>query len=200
MVLVALLMGAAAVADAPDASVTYALEMMALDLGRLDPQLEDYGFAPAGARPLFSHNVRGTFVFDDLYWAGLNVRTAVSVRSKDAIVPTVVQATWTSVYGGYTLHGPIRGGADLGFASVSESVGSTVQGGALVYLGPFLQPRATWRIVNGPGIVELSVGWMLHKPVGNPHDNALWEESFHRGVIQGPTLAVHSGMGTGGWQ
>ena len=91
-------------------------------------------------------------------------------------------------------------GADLGFGAVSASVGSPVQGGALVYLGPYLQPRLSWRIVDGPSVVELGAGWMLHTPLGAAHDNPLWEEPFRRALLQGPTVAIHSGLGTGGWK
>ncbi len=199
MLLLGLMLGAVAHGKAPDASVSYAFEMLALDLGRLDDALEAYDFAPVGREPLLSHGVRGTFVFDDRYWAGLNVRTAVATRGRDAVVPTVVQGTWTGLYGAYSVAGPVRVGGDVGFAAVSEAVGSVVQGGALVYLGPYLQPRATWRIVDGPGVVEVSAGWMLHTPIGRAHDNVLWEEPFDRRLVQGFTLAVQSGMGTRGW-
>jgi len=206
MLLLTTLLGAPALAGAPEANVTYALEMMALDLGRLDDALEDYAFTPVGRRPLFSHAVRGTLVFDDTIWAGLNARTAASIRGRDAAVPTVVQATWMGVYGAYTVMdtmpggGTLRVGGDLGVATLTEAVGSAVQAGRLAYAGPYLQPRATWRVLTGPAVVDVTAGWMFHTPTGSAHDNPLWEEPFDRGLIQGPTLSIHSGMTTGGWQ
>lgn len=186
-------------AEPPRASVTYAPELLALDLGRLDDPLVDYGFTPVGPLPLLAQGVRGTLTFGDL-WLGLNMRTATSVRGDEAAVPTVVNASWTGIYGAWTVVSMLRVGGDVGVAAQAASVGSTVQGGALVYVGPFVQPRITWRVLDGPGIVDVSGGWMLHTPLGSAHDNPLWEESFDRRLIQGLTLSVEVGVGTGGWQ
>lgn len=198
--LLPLLTGTLGLADAPEASVTYAFEVLALDLHRSDALLTDYGFQPIGAAPLLSHSVVGTFTFREQIRVGLHLRTATAVRGDAADVPTVVQGSWTGVHAGRALTPSLWLGGDLGFGAVSASVGSPVQGGALVYLGPYLQPRLSWRLVDGPGVVELSAGWMLHTPLGPAHDNPLWEASFDRGLIQGPTVAIHSGLGTGGWQ
>lgn len=187
-------------AAAPAAAVTYAFEAQLLDLGRHDATLADYGFNPLGGGPLLAHSVRGVFQLPSGLWLGLNLRTAVAQRTGESIVPTVIQASWTAVELGGTLVGPLRAGGDVGFSSLSASVGSEDQGGALVYLGPFVQPRLTWRIVDGPGVVALSAGWMVQLPLGQPHDQPLWEDSFDRALFQGPTLAVHSGLGTRGWK
>ncbi len=204
-----LLLGAPALAAPPAASVAYAFEAQLLDLGRHDATLVDYGFTPLGGGPLLCHSVRGDLAFDSGLWLGLSLRTSVASRAPAAGAsgaatsspqPTVIQGSWTAVGVAGTVAGPLRLGGDLGFAALSAAVSSTVQGGALVYLGPFVQPRLTWRIVDGPGVVELSAGWMLHTPLGAAHDQPLWEASFDRGLVQGPTLALHSGMGTRGWR
>lgn len=192
MLLIALTL---ALASPPEAAVTYAFEVHALDLGRLDDTLEGYGFAPVGRAPLLTNGVRGELVFDNGIGLGLGMRTAVSVRGRDRAVPTVLQATWTTAHVGRSLVGPLRFGGDIGLAAVSQSVGSERQGGALVYLGPFVQPRITVRLVDGPGVVEIAGGWAFSFPVGAAHSNALWEEPFTRRMLQGPTVAVHSGFG-----
>ena len=90
---------------------------------------------------------------------------------------------------------PVAGG-DLGFGAVSPPPAACASARVP---GPYLQPSEL-QLVDGPGVVELSAGWMLHTPLGPAHDNPLWEASFDRGLIQGPTVAIHSGLGTGGWQ
>lgn len=190
---------ATAHAAAPTAAVTYAFEVQALNLGATDPQLESYGFAPVGGLPLFSNGVRGALTWESGLTLGLNMRSATSTRGRDAVVPTFVQATWTAAEVSGRVAGPLRAGGDVGFLALSEAVGSTVQGGALVYLGPFVQPRLTVRLVDGPGVVELAAGWTVHLPLGDAHDNALWEEPFDRTLVHGPTIGIHSGFGTGGF-
>jgi hypothetical protein len=188
----------AASAAPPSAAVAYAFEVQALDLGRNDDAIEAYGFSPVGAAPLLTHGIRGTLTWDSGLSLGLNMRSATASREGETTLPTFVQATWTGVEIAGPIAGPVRAGGDVGFLAVSQAVSSTVQGGALVYLGPFLQPRVTARLLDGPSVVELALGWMFQTPLGSAHQNPLWEESFDRNLIQGPTLAVHSGMGTRG--
>lgn len=198
-VMLALLLSAAHAAG-PSAAVVYAFEVQAQDLGRNDTQFESYGFAPVGGLPLFTNGVRGALTWDSGLTVGLGMRAATSSRGRDAVVPTFLQSTTTSAEVSGRIVGPLRAGGDIGFQATSMAVGSTVQGGALVYLGPFVQPRVTVRLVDGPGVVELAAGWFLHVPLGDAHDNALWEEPFDRTLFQGPTIAVHSGFGTRGWK
>jgi len=59
-------------------------------------------------------------------------------------VPTSTTLTETTAGLGYRLPFGLFGSLDAGFSALTQSVGSTVDGGALVYLGPVVHPRIGW--------------------------------------------------------
>ncbi len=193
----AILLIAIAAQARPDADVTYAFEPQLLTITANDETLEAYGFNPVGSGFVPTHSVRAAVEWESGLRVGMAMSTAFSANNGDnSPVPTTVSASKIAYHLGYVLKGPLRGGLDGGFGVMSHAVGSEVQGGALTYLGPMLQPRLQLRFVDHSAVLALSAGYSLHFPVGPAHKIALWEEDFNRGVIHGPLLAIQAGLGT----
>lgn len=182
---------------APHADVVYAFEPQLLTLGQSDEALVDYGFTPVGSGFVPAHSVRGALELDGGTRVGLSMATAFGLRRDErSAVPTTLQLTRIGAHVGRAVTARVRLGGDLGFATVTHSVGSEVQGGGLAYLGPYGQPRLAVRLVDHTAVVELAAGWTVHVPLGPAHSNPLWEEPFTRPVIHGPLVSVQVGFGT----
>jgi len=193
----AVLLLALAAEARPDADITYAFEPHLLSITANDETLEAYGFNPVGSPFVPTHSVRAALEWESGLRVGMAMSTAFTANSGDnSPVPTTVSASKIAYHVGHVLTGPLRGGLDGGFGVMSHAVGSEVQGGALTYLGPLLQPRLQLRLLDQQAVVALSAGYTLHFPVGRAHNIALWEEDFNRTVIHGPLLAIQMGLGT----
>ncbi|MED5371206.1 MAG: hypothetical protein VX899_09345 [Myxococcota bacterium] len=161
-----------------------------------DAELEAYGFAPVGGRFTPQYGVRGVYGMASGLRMGLVASAGFSSnQAQDNPVPTTTN--WTQIGGiaGYRLHERVAADLELGFGSLTHTVGSERSGGALLYLGPYAQPQVNLILSEAPWAFALGVGWMLHVPVSAPHSQPLWEEEFKRGVVQGPVLSLQSGFG-----
>lgn len=185
----------AGVAAAVDASVAYAFEPTLLTLRVNDRTLRDYGFTPVGSPLLLTHGVRGRLRYDDGVTVGMAMAMAFTARPGDP-VPTTTTFTRLAYTVGACIDDRWTVEGDVGFASLTHAVGSDVQGGALVYLGPWLQPRVGVIAVGAPAHLEVQLGYGVQVPVGVAHRNPLWEDPFRRRVVHGPALALVVGAGT----
>lgn len=186
----------AASAAPPATSIDFAFEPVVASITASDAQLQAYGFAPVGSPFLPAWGVRARHRFDSGLTVGAGMMSAfASHRVDDNLVPTTT--TWTRAGWalGHSTPGRLLVEAEAGFASLTHSVGSEVQGGALVYLGPYIHPRGGLVLLSAPQHIELQLGYLLQVPVGAAHQQVLWEEDFRRPVVHGGTLAVQMGLG-----
>lgn len=161
----------------------------------LDAALERYGFAPVAKLHLLSFGLRGR-VFTPRGWIiGGTMNYAYSIsRAPGNPVPTVMTKVETLLRVGHQLGLGFDTSLSAGFNSLSSSVGSPSQGGALVYLGPALHPQLGYTLPTGTAFLHLFVGYGLTIPVGAAHQNELWEEDFSRPLIHAFVLGVESGF------
>lgn len=184
-------------APAVDAvAVSFAFEPRFGGYRALDEQLRAYRFAPVGSPAQLAWGLRGRMRLR----RGLYVGMAMTYGFRQADhastpVPTTTTLIDTAVGAGYWARMGLFAGLDVGFASLSHSVGSDKEGGALVYLGPSIHPRVGWAFVGRGPMVAITVGYNLHVPVGPAHTQPLWEASFERPVVHAFTVGLESGFG-----
>lgn len=164
-----------------------------------DEAMRRYGFAPVDTPFMLKYGLRGRMFFDRwvlgltmLYGLGLHKAPKLSA------VPTVSTEMSFGASGGWRT--PFRAllvEVDGAFRSLSVTMGSEVQGGALVYLGPALGLRLTYIIAHESPFVAVSAGYSAHINLGKAHGNALWEEPFERPGTHTATLQLEFGFGRG---
>jgi len=180
----------------PRSAVAFSFDPHFANLTAHDEALRAYGFAPVGRRFLPMYGVRGRFFYDSGVSVGLVAEFGFGSQSAaDNPVPTTTSWTKIGSIVGWSPGPPLQLEADIGFGALSHSIGSTEQGGALLYLGPYIHPRLTVIPVWSPTFLELGVGWLLQLPLSPPHQQPLWEEPFRHRVVQGPSVAITVGMG-----
>lgn len=190
------LLCAAAAAAPPATSIDFAFEPVISSITADDDRLSAYGFAPVGAPVLPSWGVRARHRFASGLTIGAGMVSGfASHRADGNPVPTTTTWTRSGWAVGYASPGRLLAEGEVGFASLTHTVGSDVQGGALVYLGPYVHPRGGLVLRSAPQHLELQAGYLLQVPVGSAHDQPLWEEDFRRPVVHGATLAVQIGLG-----
>jgi len=196
---------AAASPAAPDGSssaepgITFA-SVVAPGLGSYqhnDETLRAYGFNPVDTPFMLAYGLRGR-VFFESWVLGLTMLYGFGI-SEDAdisVVPTVSTEMSFGASGGWRT--PVDGlllEADAAFRSLTVTVGSDRQGGALVYLGPALGLRLTYVVVTESPFIAVSAGYSAHIDIGDAHDNVLWEEPFDRPGTHGATVQLEFGFG-----
>ena len=197
VVLALLALPGVAAAEGPEAvAVGLTGGVAALGTRALDDELEAYGFAPVGSPALPHWGVRGRITFPGGIDVGVAMVSSFASRSADDNpVPTTTGWTRTGSLLGLRVHRVLRVGTQLGFASLTHSVGSTVQGGALVYLGPYVEPELKLVVLEAPQWVQLTVGLPIQLAPGRPHQQALWEEDFVRRWVVAPMVSLTTGPG-----
>lgn len=178
-------------------SVSFAFEPRVGSYAALDPQLRTYGFAPVRSPYLTAFGLRGRtwlrngFLLEMAMTYGIG--TADPVGGEGA--PTVTTAIDTSVGAGYLARFGLLASVGVGFGVLTQSVGSTSEGGALVYRAPFVHPRVGYALMRSAWFGAVTVGFVVHAPVGDAHEQPLWEESFSRPTIHAFTVGIESGFG-----
>ena len=181
---------------APKSSVAFSFDPHFANLNAQDAALEGYGFAPVGGRFLPMYGVRGRLHHESGLVTGMVAEFGFGSQEADGNpVPTTTSWTKLASVVGVEADSGLGAELDIGFGSLTHTVGSAAQGGALLYLGPYVHPRLRYSILTAPSFLEVSVGWLVHVPVSTPHQQPLWEEPFSRGVIHGPSVAITVGMG-----
>ncbi len=161
----------------------------------LDAGLADYGFAPFDRSYLLAYGLRGrVYGRRGLIVGGTMNYSFARVDAAENPVPTVVTRLETLGRIGHQLGLGFEASANVGFGVHSMSVGSEVQGGALVYMGPVLQPQVGYTFPTGASFLHLSVGYTILLPVGRPHAQVLWERGFEIAAIHGFVVGVESGF------
>lgn len=164
-----------------------------------DGAMRRYGFNPVGTPFMLHYGMRGR-VFMERWVFGLTMLYGLGLREETtrSAVPTVSTEMSFGFSGGWRT--PFRGllvEVDGAFRSLSVTMGSEVQGGALVYLGPALGLRLTYIIAHQSPFVAFSAGYTGHFNLGKAHDNALWEEPFERPGTHTATLQIEFGFARG---
>ncbi|MFT4977676.1 MAG: hypothetical protein ACI8S6_003583 [Myxococcota bacterium] len=184
-------------AGEPAMGLSFAFEPRLGTYTASDDLLLDYGFTPVGSPLLPAWGLRGRAFFEPGTFLAMSVTTGIAV-AEGSIVPTVSTLTESTAGVGFRGRSGVMVSLNAGFSVLSQSVGSDVDGGALVYMGPVLHPRFGWsRQLGEPfgSFLALVVGGTLQLPVGDPHSNPLWEEPFGRRTISALTIGVESGVG-----
>jgi len=166
------------------------------DTPRHDDELRDYGFAPVGTPLLPRWGVRGRLRYPGGWVVSVAMSSAFATH-RDPVTPVPTTTSWTRMGAGVgrALAGPVGAGVQLGFGSLTHTVGSDVQGGALVYLGPYLAPELRLELFAAPQWLQLTVGLPVQLNPGPAHQQALWEEPFTRRVSVAGVLSVTTGPG-----
>lgn len=195
--LLSLLSSLASAGAAPNAQVVFEYAPHFADLDQQDKALQAYGFAPVGGRFSPQYGVRGVFEYPEGLRLGLAASSGFSSNASPGN-PVPTTTTWTQIGGvvGYRAHPWVSAELELGFGSLTHSVGSQDGGGALLYLGPYAQPQISLPLSEAPWAFSLGLGWMLHFPLSQAHTQPLWEHGFERRLVSGPTLSLQSGFGS----
>ena len=178
-------------------SVSFGFEPRIGTFAQLDTRLQAYGFAPVTSPVMPTWGLRGRAFFGKGLFAALTM-TAGFRATPGPGIPTTLSVTETTGGLGYALPWGLFGSLELGFSALTQTVGSSREGGALVFLGPVVQPRVGWlRQFFEPfgWFIAVSVGANLHLPIGPAHTNPLWEERFQRTTIGSFTVTLESGLG-----
>ena len=176
--------------------VTFAFEPRFGNYAALDDDLRAYGFTPVDSAFHPAFGLRGRMRLRNGVYVGMSMTYGFRLIEDPAnVVPTTSTLLDSGVGVGYWSKLGLFGGLDLGFGSLSQSVGSTIEGGALVYLGPYLHPRIGYAFVGRGPMVAVTVGYNLQLPVGSAHEQALWEASFARPQVHAFTVGIESGFG-----
>lgn len=196
-VLGALMLAAPDASATPSMSLSFGFEPRVGAYAAQDQELSAYGFAPVASAFLPVWGLRGRLYFASGLFGQLAMSYGLRVAPGDPS-PTTISLTETTVGAGYRLPMGLFASLDLGFTAHTLSLGSLSDGGALVYLGPSIHPRVGWaKQLSGPlgSFLAVSLGVNVQFPLGSPHTNPLWEESFARAALPALTLGVESGFG-----
>jgi len=180
----------------PRVAVSFGFEPRVGGYASLDQRLTAYGFSPVGTAFLPAFGLRGRAFFANGLMVGLSMTYGVGT-GREAL-PTTTTLTETTAGIGYRLPSGVFASLDAGFSFLTQTVASRTGGGALLYPGPVVHPRIgwAWQFFEPFGwFIAASVGLSVHLPVGAPHRNPLWEESFQRGALPALTIGLESGLG-----
>ncbi len=176
--------------------VTFAFEPRIGNYGALDDDLQGYGFAPVGSPFIPAWGLRGRMLLRNRMYVGMSMTYGlIRADHPSSVVPTTTTLVDSAVGIGYGSRRGLMAGLDLGFAAMTHAVGSSIEGGALVYLGPSIHPRVGWAFVGRGPMVAITVGYNLHVPVGAAHAQPLWEAPFARPAVHALTMGIESGFG-----
>jgi len=183
--------------------LSFAFEPRVGNYPALDDDLRAYGFAPVDSLMQPTWGLRGRVRLRSGVVLGMAMTYGFR-RSDHPSTPAPTTSTLvdTSMSTGYWARFGLIATVDLGFSSFIHAVGSTTEGGALVYLGPSVHPRVGWAFVGRGPMVALTVGYNLHIPVGPAHRQPVWEQPFDRPALHAFTIGVESGFGwrIGAWK
>jgi len=182
----------------PGFSLSFAFEPRIGNYSTLDGKLNDYGFAAFGAPVLLTYGLRGRVWLDSGWLFGGSMSYGFAQRRVTTNpVPTTLSLIETAVSFGHQLGAGFDITLDLAFAVHNMTTGSPVQGGALTYMGPAVQPRFGYTILRGPSFIRLTLGYSAQFPLNRPHQQPLWGDSFRVPVIHALLVGIESGFGSG---
>lgn len=184
--------------DRREVSLSFGFEPRLGNYQALDDELTAYGFAPVGAPALLTWGLRGRAFFGSGLFMTMTMSYAFGMN-EDASTPAPTTTSLIDAGAGVGYRLPVNLFASLnaGFSVLTHSVGSQLEGGALVYMGPSLHPRLGYIFSGGKpfgSFLAASVGYALHLPLGVAHRIPLWEEPFERRAVHALTLGIESGL------
>lgn len=184
-----------AAAAAGRASIAFNFEPMFTNIDQNDETLRAYGFQPVGTPLLLTYGLRARFESPGGWFLGGAISYGFALsQDEGSPVPTTTSLVTMAMTGGRRLTSwGLYASMDVGFDALTHAVGSDLQGGALVYLGPMVHPRLVYNPLSEP-FLEFGLGYHVHMPLGAAHDVPLWEDGFGRTLIHGITLSVRSGF------
>ena len=176
-------------------SLGFAFEPRVGSYRAVDDTLRDYGFVPVGSPVLLTYGLRGRVWTEGGWVLGGAMSYGFAKReSSDNPVPTTMTRIETMASAGHQLGAGFDVTLDAGFAVHGLSVGSTVQGGALIYMGPALQPRVGWVPPLRGAFFRVVVGYSILFPLNEPHSQPLWEDDFRQLPIHAFLFGIESGF------
>ncbi len=182
----------------PGFSLSFAFEPRVGNYNVLDGKLQTYGFSEFGAPLLLTYGLRGRVWLGSGWLLGGSMSYGFAQRRIEANpVPTTLSLIETALSLGHQLGAGFDLTLDLAFAVHNMTIGSPVQGGALTYMGPAVQPRFGYTILRGPSFLRLTLGYSAQFPIGAPHNQPLWGDSYRMPVIHAFLIGVESGFGSG---
>jgi hypothetical protein len=159
-----------------------------------DRTLVDYHYQPINRIFMPLWGLQGRFYEENGFTFGLGTLFGtMTCRSVERDKTTNVTIIKTGAQIGYTTPFNSSFVVAVGFASLAASLSSDIDGGALLYLGPYIQPEASFFLHLSRFFLEIGLGYYLHLPIGPAHEMPLWEDTFHQPVFHG--LAVSVAMG-----
>lgn len=178
-------------------SLSFAFEPRIGSYRALDPKLRTYGFARVGSPYLTAFGLRGRTWLPNGFLVELAMTYGIGVADAERGVgaPTVSTLIDSGAGVGYMAPFGLFASMGAGFGVLTQSVGSTSEGGALVYRAPFIHPRVGYAIMRSAWFGAVTAGFVLHAPVGPAHEQPLWEEPFRRPTIHAFTIGIESGFG-----
>ena len=182
-------------ADAPGFSISFAFEPRLGSYREVDRTLTDYGFAKVDSPLFLTYGLRArAWTQSGWIFGGAMSYGFRSTREDGNPVPTTMTAMEMKFTAGHQLGAGFDFMLDAGFGSHVMGVGSTAQGGALVYLGPSLAPRVGYRLPTGASFLRLSLGYTSLFPIGRPHQQALWGDDFRQLPVHAFIFGLESGF------
>jgi hypothetical protein len=163
-----------------------------------DDTMEDYLYQPVGSPFLPAWGLQGKFYEASGFTFGMKSLYGFrSILSEGKDKSTTLTLTKTGFLSGYTFDSKFSLMMEAGFASLAQTASSDIDGGAMVYLGPYIQPEVTYYLNFSRWFGELSAGFYLHFPLGEVHNIPLWEESFQHLYLYGFSISFATGFSNG---
>jgi len=176
-------------------SLGFGIEPRLGNYASVDPTLSEYGFNEVGSPLLLTYGLRGRVWLHSGWIVGAATNFAFASRQRgDNPVPTTTTAIETVFTGGHQLGAGFDATLDAGFGSHAMTVGSLVQGGALVYLGPTVAPRIGYVPPTKSAFLRVSLGYWALFPIGAAHEQPLWGDSFRQVPIHAFVIGLESGF------
>ncbi|MFT5681675.1 MAG: hypothetical protein ACI8RZ_002581 [Myxococcota bacterium] len=181
---------------APGMGLTFGFEPRFGNYTALNDTLLDYDFTPVESAFLPAWGLRGRVFLAGGPFISMSMTYGLAVA--EGAIPTVSTLIESTGGAGYRHDSGWMVSMDAGLSVLSQSVASSTDGGALIYMGPVIHPRIGWSRQFGEpmgSLLAIVVGGTLHRPVGSVHSIPLWEESFDRNLIGALTIGIESGVG-----
>jgi len=163
-----------------------------------DDTMKNYLYQPVGSPFLPAWGLQGKFYEASGFTFGMKSLYGFrSILSEEKDKATTLTLTKTGILTGYTFDSRFSLMMEAGFASLAQTVSSDIDGGAMVYLGPYFQPNVTYHLNFSRWFGELGAGFYFHFPLGKAHGIPLWEEPFQYLCLYGFSLSVAMGFSNG---
>lgn len=164
-----------------------------------DRALRSYGFNPVDLPLMMTYGLRGRVVWPS--WSfGLSMLYGFGLHDDPdlSVVPTTsTEMSFSALLGRRLGDSGVAIEGTLGFQSLTLTVGSEAQGGALVFLGPVAGVGLLYVLRDSAPFLALGAGYEAHLNLGASHDNVLWEAPFDRPGTHAAIFSFEVGFSRG---